>query len=108
VPPLLLLGPLFYNYSLLAHHLVNWDDQHLLAPGNGLWLLSRTTVFTSRTICVFCCYGSCSMPICEHFFSWNNSVKEHNTALDLRQCISYVCKLQLFKTNSNLRLVSHL
>jgi hypothetical protein len=30
--PLLLLGPPFFSdYSFWVHHLVNWDDQHLLA-----------------------------------------------------------------------------
>jgi hypothetical protein len=38
--PLPILGPPFSNYYFLVHHLVNRDDRHLLARGNGLRLLS--------------------------------------------------------------------
>jgi hypothetical protein len=51
----LLLSPPFSNFSFWVHHLVNWDDRHLLAHAMAsdfsvawLCLSKRTNVFLLR------------------------------------------------------------
>jgi hypothetical protein len=46
--PFLLLSSLFPISIFLVRRLVNWDDRHLLARGNGLWLLGPMAVVKSN------------------------------------------------------------
>jgi hypothetical protein len=49
--PLLLLGPPFFsNYSFWVHHLVNWDDRHLLAHAMASAFSAAWQCLSKRTI----------------------------------------------------------
>jgi hypothetical protein len=50
---LVLLSPLFLNSLCLVQHLVHRNEGQLLAQGNGLWLLSRTAVFSPEQLVVY-------------------------------------------------------
>jgi hypothetical protein len=51
----------FFRLFFLVHHLVNWDDQHLLAHAMASDFSVAWQCLSKRTI-VFFCYGSNSMP----------------------------------------------
>jgi hypothetical protein len=52
--PLLLLGPPFFSdYSFRVHHLVNWDDRHLLAHAMASDFSAAWQCLSKRTIGFF-------------------------------------------------------
>jgi hypothetical protein len=62
--PLLLLGPPFFSdYSFWIHHLVNWDDRHLLAHAMASDFSFAWQCLSKRTVKNCNCYGMDSMTV---------------------------------------------